>query len=122
VLVVFFLAFFNAVEGGRSVPKETIANVALMGATNLHIMRYVRLPNVINWTFAVMPNAISFGLLTVVATELITGIKGLGSLILSATSNVDASLSFAVVVLLSLLGLILYGLAVLVRRRVLRWQ
>ena len=47
---------------------------------------------------------------------------GLGSLILSATSNVDASLSFAVVVLLSVLGLILYGLAVLVRRRVLRWQ
>jgi NitT/TauT family transport system permease protein len=122
VLVVFFLAFFNAIEGGSSVPKETIANVALMGASNVQIMRYVRLPNVVNWTFAVMPNAISFGLLTVVATELITGVKGLGSLILAATSNVDSSLSFAVVVLLSLLGLALYGLAVLLKRRVLRWQ
>jgi NitT/TauT family transport system permease protein len=122
VLVVFFLAFFNAVEGGAAVPKETIANVALMDATNLQIMRYVRLPNVVMWTFAVMPNAISFGLLTVVATELITGVKGLGSLILAATSNVDSSLSFAVVVLLSVLGLVLYGLAVLLKRRVLRWQ
>ncbi len=122
VLVVFFLAFFNAVEGGVSVPKETIANVALMGASNVQIMRFVRLPNVVNWTFAVMPNAISFGLLTVVATELITGVKGLGALILAATSNVDSSLSFAVVVLLSLLGLAVYGLAVLLKRRVLRWQ
>lgn len=122
VLVVFFLAFYNAVEGGASVPHETIANAALMGASNWQIMRFVRLPNVVMWTFAVMPNAISFGLLTVVATELITGVPGLGSLIQAASSNVDSSLSFAVVILLSILGLVLYGLTVLLRRRMLRWQ
>jgi NitT/TauT family transport system permease protein len=121
-LVVFVVVFFNALEGGKNVPSETIANAALLGASNMQLMRFVRLPVVIMWTFAALPNAISFALLTVVTTEVLTGINGLGSLILSALTNVNANLAMAIVILLGALGLLLNGFAVLVKARVLRWQ
>jgi NitT/TauT family transport system permease protein len=121
VLVVFFLGFFNAIEGGRSVPVELLSNAYLLGANNREQLLRIRVPFVLTWTFAAMPNAIAFGLLTVVTTEVITGIKGMGALILSATTNVDSTLSFAVVIILSVVGLVLHGLASLLRRRVLHW-
>jgi NitT/TauT family transport system permease protein len=74
------------------------------------------------WTFAAVPNAISFGLVAVVTTELLTGVNGMGSLVLAATNNLEADLSLAVVVILSVVGLILYGGAELLRRRLLRWR
>jgi NitT/TauT family transport system permease protein len=121
-LVVFIVVFFNALAGGANVASEVVANGVLLGASNVAIMRYVRSPAVIMWTFAAMPNAISFGLLTVVTTEVLTGINGMGSLILAALNSIDSNLCMAVAVLLGAIGLILNGLAVLLRRRVLRWQ
>lgn len=121
ILVVFFLGFYNALEGGRSVPLELLSNAFLLGASRSELLLKVRAPFVLSWTFAVLPNAVAFGLLTVVTTELITGINGMGSLILSATTNVDSSLSFALVTILSVLGIVLNALTLLLRRRVLHW-
>jgi ABC-type nitrate/sulfonate/bicarbonate transport system permease component/dihydrodipicolinate synthase/N-acetylneuraminate lyase len=121
VLVVFFLGFFNAIEGGRSVPDDMVANARLLGATGFQQMRRIRAPHVLIWTFAATPNAISFGLITVVTTEVLTGVQGMGNLILTATTNVDSALSFAVVVILGVVGLALYGLTLLLKRRVLHW-
>src|SRR5581483_3186974 len=44
VLVVSFLAFFNAFEGGRSVPQQVLQNVAILEASSLQVMFRVRLP------------------------------------------------------------------------------
>jgi NitT/TauT family transport system permease protein len=82
----------------------------------------VRLPHVMVWTFAAIPNAVAFGLLTVVTTELLTGSTGIGGLMLIATSNVNASLSFAVVIVMSFVGIVLVTAADRVRRAVLHWQ
>jgi len=121
ILVVFFLAFFNALEGGRSVRQSMIENSILLGASRWQIMRDLRAPNVILWTFAVVPNAISFGIVVAVTNELLTGLKGMGALLLTATTNLEAGLTFAVIVILSVVGVILYGVAELGRRKVLRW-
>jgi sulfonate transport system permease protein len=122
IVVVFFLGFFNAYEGGISVRQAVIDNVTLLGASRLQTMRYVRLPSVMTWTFAAVPNAISFGLVVAVATELFAGIPGMGYILLTSTSNVEASLTFAIIVVLSIVGLILYILTSMLRTRVLHWQ
>jgi NitT/TauT family transport system permease protein len=122
VMVVFFLGFFNALEGGRQVPPDMISNAELLGASRLSIMRHIRLSYVAIFTFAVMPNAISFGLIAVVTTELLTGITGMGSLILTATNNLNADDTLALVILLSVVGLALYGITELAKRRILRWS
>jgi NitT/TauT family transport system permease protein len=121
VLVVTFIAFFNALQGGRSVSPHVLQNAALLGANRRQIMLRVRFPYVLMWTFAAMPNAIAFGLLTVVTAELLTGSKGMGNLIFSATTNVDATLSFAVVIILSFVGTVVVALTEQLKRRLLHW-
>jgi NitT/TauT family transport system permease protein len=122
ILVVAFLGFFNAFEGGRSVSAPVLQNAWLLGASSRQIMFRVRFPYVLTWTFAVVPNAISFGLITVVTTELLTGSKGMGGLILNATTNVDASLSLAVAFILAVVGTVLVVFADMVKKRVLHWD
>jgi NitT/TauT family transport system permease protein len=121
-LTVFFLGFFNAYEGGLTIQQAMLDNARLLGARNHQVMRTIRLPMVAIWTFAVVPNAISFGLLAAVFTELLTGIRGMGTLLQTATFNVDSDLMFAVVVILALVGLILYWLSLWLRAAVIRWE
>jgi NitT/TauT family transport system permease protein len=121
VLVVTFIVFFNALQGGRSVSQTVLQNARLLGANRRQIMFRVRFPYVLMWTFAALPNAIAFGLLTVVTAELLTGSIGMGNLIFSATTNVDATLSFAVVVILSFVGVTIVALTEQLKRRLLHW-
>ena len=121
VLVVFFIAFYNAFEGGRSVPRDVIDNALLLGASNMRILLHVRLPYAGAWTFAALPNALSFGLISVVTAEILTGTLGMGRLMLNALTAADAGLTFSVVVYLSVAGLTLVGLSSELRRRWLHW-
>jgi NitT/TauT family transport system permease protein len=121
ILVVAFLAFFNAFEGGRSVPKPVLQNAFVLKAKPWQIMLRVRFPYVLMWTFAVVPNAISFGLLTAVTSELLTGPNGMGGLMEIAVVNANSTLSFAIVVTLSFVGVVLVLIADRIKRAVLHW-
>jgi NitT/TauT family transport system permease protein len=122
VAVVFFLGFFNAFEGGLSVREPLIENAHLLGASSFEIMRSIRLPMVLTWTFASVPNAISFGLVVAVTTELLAGIPGMGTLILTATANLQVAETFAMITILSVVGLVLYGGAVALKGYVIHWK
>jgi NitT/TauT family transport system permease protein len=121
VFVVFFLVFFNALEGGRSVSQAMLDNARLLGADAFDVMRTIRLPVVLNWTFAAVPNAISFGLIVAVTTELLAGLPGMGSLLEAAMQNIDAAYTFAIVVSLGIVGLVLSLLARKLRDLLIRW-
>jgi NitT/TauT family transport system permease protein len=120
--VVVFLVFFNAFEGGIGVPLELIQNARILGAGPLGIMWRVRWPEVLAWTFASLPNAISFGLVGSVTAELFTGSVGVGQLLTAAVDTSNATLTFALVFILTIAGVILVLAANIVRRRVLRWR
>lgn len=122
VLVVFFLAFFNALEGGRSVSQAMLDNARLLGAGPLDVMRTIRLPVVLQWTFATVPNAVSFGLIVAVTTELLGGLPGMGSLLQVAMQNIDSAYTFAVVVTLAIVGLLLSLAGRKLRDAVIRWD
>jgi NitT/TauT family transport system permease protein len=121
VTVVFFVAFFAAYEGGRTVSPRLLENAKVLGGSRLQIMRYIRLPYVFAWTLASLPLGVTFSILTVVTTEILTGYPGMGHLIYTAQLLAQSSLTLAVVVVLSVLGLIIVGLAEIVKRRVLHW-
>ena len=121
VMVVFFVIFFSAYEGGTTVPSQLIDNARVLGASRRMIMAQVRLPYVLAWTMSALPIAIAFSLLTVVATEILTGYPGIGTLLTSATTSDDASLTFAVVVYLAVIGALIVAAADLVKRRLLHW-
>jgi NitT/TauT family transport system permease protein len=122
IVIVFFLAFFNAFEGGTKIRQPVIDNARLLGAGSYQIMRTIRLPQALSWTFAAVPNAISFGLIVSVATELIAGVRGVGVLLQQSLTNITTDLTFALIVVLSITGLVMYGLATVLRNFVLRWE
>lgn len=116
-IIVVFVVFFNAYEGGRSVKKTIIENVALHGASRRQLMWRVRAPYVSVWTLAALPNAISFSLVGVVTTEILSGVQGLGYFILQGLTNLDSALIFAVVLILCAVGVLLVSGTDLLARR-----
>jgi NitT/TauT family transport system permease protein len=121
VLVTFFVAFFNAYEGGRNVPPQLLQNARVLGANGAQIMLRVRLPYVLAWTLAALPLAVTFAILTVVTSEILSGNAGMGQLLYNANVAANSSQTFAVVVILSVVGVLVVSLAQVVKRRVLHW-
>ncbi len=121
ISVVFFVVFFVALEGARSVPAQILQNAQILGASGFQTMRQVRLPYAVAWVFAVLPNAVAFGLLSVVTAEVFTGTVGMGRLLLISSSTVNASLTFAVVAILGVIALVFTVAAEALKRRVLHW-
>ena len=121
VLVVFFIAFFNAFEGGRTVSLPLIENARMLGAAPVQIMHRVRLPVVIAWTLVALPVSMSLGLLTAITAELFSGYPGMGALLYQASVTSNSSITFAVVVVLSLVGVLTIGCSEVVKRRVVHW-
>jgi NitT/TauT family transport system permease protein len=121
-LVVFFLVFFSAYQGGVSVPREMLENVRVLGAKPRQIIWRVRWPLVMAWTFAQLPNAVAFGVTAIITMELFTGSQGLGGLLLLAVQNSNADLTVAVALVLAVSSLLLIGAADYARSKLLHWQ
>jgi NitT/TauT family transport system permease protein len=121
VLIVFFVAFFSAWEGGRSVPSVMVQNAGLLGASTRDVLRRVRLPYVVAFTMMALPLAVTFSLLTVVTGEVLTGYAGFGRLISLSNLTSDATTTFAVALYLGVIGVLAVAIAQLVRNRVLHW-
>jgi NitT/TauT family transport system permease protein len=122
VAVVFFLTFFSAWQGGKTVSNAMIQNAELLGASPVAVMRTIRFPVVLIWTFATIPSALSFGLLMAVTFEVLAGLPGMGNLLQTSMQNVNSAQTFAVIVVLCAVGLIFYIAAQGIRRLLIRWE
>lgn len=120
-MVVVFVAFYSAFEGGRSVRRVQLNSVRLLGANSWQLVFRVRFNYVAAWVLTSLPVAATFALLTVVTSEILTGVHGLGALISVAGNEADATLSFAVAIVTAAVGLIIVGLGAWLRRIVLHW-
>ncbi|MBP6019262.1 MAG: ABC transporter permease [Burkholderiaceae bacterium] len=120
--VVFFLVFFNTYKGGRSVERELLEFCRTLGGTPRQILWRVRVPTAAAWTFAALPNAISFALIGVVLAEFVGSTTGMGYLMITALATLNATDMFASVTLLSLVGIALVYSVTLLERRLLHWS
>lgn len=121
VLVVLFVAFFSAYEGGRAIPPPMLENARLLGASRWSVMTSIRLPHTLAWTLTSLPLGITFAVISVVTAELLTGYPGMGKLIQDASITADAATTFAVVIVLAVVGLAVVLAADQIRNRVLHW-
>ena len=120
--VVFFLIFFNTFKGSVNIEKHLLQFCQTLGGTPRQIMWSVRVPSALAWTFAALPNAISFSLVAVVIAEFVGTTKGMGYLIVTALSTLNATEMFAAITVLGLSGIALVAIAERVERRLLRWS
>jgi sulfonate transport system permease protein len=121
VLSVFFVVFFNCLEGGRRVPQAVLDNTRVLRVSPLRTMLRIRIRYVSLWAFASIPNATAFSILGVIFVQMLAGTGGIGVLMLVATNNIDTTSSIALIIFLSVAGVIMVRLGELAKRRLLRW-
>ena len=119
--IVFFLVFFNTFKGASSIERELLEFCRTLGASERQITWTVRVPSALSWTFAALPNAVSFSLIGVVLSEFVGSTTGMGYLIIVALSTLNSAEMFAALTVLSVVGVTLVLLFRMVERRVLRW-
>ncbi len=120
--VVFFLVFFNTYKGGRSVERELVDFCRTLGGSPRQVLWRVRIPTAAAWTFASLPNAISFALIGVVLAEFVGSTTGMGYLMITALATLNATDMFAAVTLLSAVGIGMVYLVTALERRLLHWS
>ncbi|WP_234051167.1 MULTISPECIES: hypothetical protein [unclassified Xanthobacter] len=79
------------------------------------------MPTALAWTFAALPNAISFSLAAMVIAGFVGTTTGTGYLIVFALSKLNANEMLAAITVLAFAGIALVALAERVYRRLLRW-
>ena len=120
--IVFFLVFFNTFKGALSIERELLDFCRTLGANERQITWTVRIPNALSWTFAALPNAVSFSLIGVVLSEFVGSTTGMGYLIIVALSTLNSAEMFAALTVLSIVGVTLVMLFRMLEQRLLRWS
>ena len=120
--IVFFLVFYNTFKGGISIEPHIIDFCRTLGATDHQITRIVRIPNALAWTFASLPNAVAFSLIGVVIAEFVGSDTGMGYVIITSLSTLNASDMWSAITVLSATGIALVILFRAIERRLLKWS
>ena len=121
-LVAFFPLMVNTIVGLRSAEEDRVNLMRSLAATRWQIFWMLQLPNALPYIFAGLEIAMIFALIGAIVAEFVGAQAGLGMLIQSMNFTMDVAGQFSVLLILSILGLILNGIVVGVRRRVLFWD
>ena len=121
-LVAFFPLMVNTIVGLRSAEEDKVNLMKSLAATRTQIFWMLQLPNAMPYIFAGLEMAMIFALIGAIVAEFVGAQAGLGMLIQSMNFTMDVAGQFSVLLLLSMLGLLLNGIVMGVRRRVLFWD
>jgi NitT/TauT family transport system permease protein len=119
--IVFFPVLANTIVGLRSAPRDQIDLMKAFTASKWHIFRMVRLPQALPYVFAGLDIGIVLAVIGAIVGEFVGAQAGLGYLILQRNFSMDAAGMFAILVVLSLIGLALHAVMRAVARRVIFW-
>ena len=119
-LICFFPLMENTMTGLAQVPPDRLELFRLLGATRSQTLWRLKLPSGLPSVLAGLRIAVVLALVGAVVGEFIGASRGLGALIIAAQGSMDTPLMFAVLVLVSLLGLVAYQAALFLERRLLR--
>jgi NitT/TauT family transport system permease protein len=126
VLVVFLFSVFpviyNTVEGGRSIKPELIEVAQSFRSSEWALWREVMVPYTLPYTMTGVRQAIGRALVGMVAAEFFLSSTGVGQVIMTASQNFDTGAVFAVILIISLLGVALMRLGRAIENRFARWR
>lgn len=118
-LIVFFPLFENTLAGLASPRPEERELFRALRAGRWQTFWRLRLPSALPYLFAGLRVAAVLAVVGAVVSEYVGANRGLGALIVAAQGTLDTAQMFAVFVLLTALGLALYGAVVALERLVL---
>jgi NitT/TauT family transport system permease protein len=116
------MVMINAATGFRRVDRAKIALARSYGASTLQIFWKIRAPMALPMILVGLMIGSIFGLLTAVGAEMVGGGFGLGNRLTSYSSMIQMPQFFAVVLILSILGILIYVLFFLIGKRWASWE
>lgn len=122
LFTVFFVIFFNTFIGVRSVDRDLVKAVKVMGGGAGQVARLVVIPSICSWIFAALRTSVSFALTGAVVGEFIGSSSGLGYRMLLAAGLLHTERVFAVMLILMVVGVSLVEISRRVEQYLLRWS
>ncbi|WP_454908247.1 ABC transporter permease [Variovorax gossypii] len=121
-LLTFFPVLVTSIAGFKAVDPDRIDLLRSLSATQWQIFRKAKFPSALPYIFAGLNMAAAFSVVGAVVGEFVGAQAGLGVLILQMEAQADTGGSFAVCVVLSVIGIVLSDLLRRIQRRVLHWM
>ena len=125
VITAFLISFFpivvNVATGLATTEPELEDVMRALGASKLDIMRKVGIPRSMPYFFGSLKVAITLAFVGAVVSETVGANKGIGKLMLDAQAGFQVQIVFAGLLVLAFLGIVLYGVTVIIEQRFTGW-
>ncbi|MGC2781797.1 MAG: ABC transporter permease [Bradyrhizobium sp.] len=126
VLIAFLIAFFpmviNTASGLTSVDHDVVLLGRWLTRSRWKSFFKIQIPHALPYIFDGMRVSITLAVTGVIVAEFVTSQRGLGYLILFANGNLDAVLMLAAIIVLSIVGLTLYGIVAVMDSFLVYWR
>jgi len=126
LLLVFLLSFFPivvaSIVGFKSVDPDIMDFARTTGAGGWRLFAKIRLPQALPHIFTGLKVGAALSATAAVVAEFVASDKGLGYLLLQYNGQLETPMVFAIVVLLSLIGLAVYYAVELLERFTIPWH
>jgi len=125
VLIAFLISFFpiavNVATGIATVEPELRDVLRSLGASKLDLFAKVGFPRALPYFFASLKVAVTLAFVGSVVAELGASNRGIGNMMVIASSRFDVPLVFAGLIVVALMGIALYAAFAILERRVVAW-
>lgn len=126
LLIVFLLCFFpivvSSVAGFKSLDPEVMDFARTTGAGGWRMFFKIRLPQALPEIFTGLKVGAALSATAAIVAEFVAADKGLGYLLQQYNGQLETAMVFAIIVLLSLIGLVVYYLVELIERLIIPWH
>jgi len=119
--IAFFPMVVNTAVGLASAEPEMLDLVRTLKAGKWQVLKKIRIPNAIPYIFVGLKLNATMSVIGALVGEFVASERGLGSLIITSGVTMETAPIFASLILISALGLVLYGLVVAVEQIVAPW-
>ncbi|MEO9340806.1 ABC transporter permease [Mesorhizobium sp. SB112] len=119
--IVFFPVLANTIVGLRSAPQEQHDLLTAFDGSRWQVFKYIKIPNALPYVFVGFDVGIVLAIIGAIVGEFVGSQAGLGYLILQRNFSMDTAGVFAILIVLSLMGIGLHGIMQFIKRRVVFW-
>ena len=105
VLMTFFPLLLASISGFQILDTRLLYLTQSMGASRWQTFRYLRVPSALPVIFSGIKTSATIAATAAIVAEFVGANKGLGYVLLRGTSTMDIELTFAVLVVLTLIGI-----------------
>lgn len=120
-LIAFFPVVVNCIVGMNAAPRQQIEMLRSFTATRWQIFSMVKLQTALPYIFAGLDVAVVLAVIGAIVGEFIGAQAGLGYLLLQRNFSMDTAGSFAILIVLSVIGIALHKAMDLLRRQIVFW-